>query len=146
MWRPRAADEPVTPNHQRFRARAYHCAPWCHRMRMLQAAWVLLKAGQSTPAMHLRRNLWLQASEQYPLFAAAAARQLSCNAASCAAERNWSAWDPTYTSLRNRLSKEKAEQLIFVKANMAVEQEAEVVPAQVIVCLIDFLTGIQCSR
>ena len=80
---------------------------------------------QPTPAMHLRRNLWLQASEQYPLFAAAAVRLMSCHASSCAADRNWSAWGCTYTSLRNRLSKEKAEQLILVKPHMAAEQETE---------------------
>ena len=50
---------------------------------------------------------------------------MSCHVSSCAAERNGSAWGRTYTSLRNRLSMEKAEQLMFVKANMAVEQETE---------------------
>jgi hypothetical protein len=36
----------------------------------------------------------------------------------CTAERNWSAWDRTCTSLRNRLSLETAQRMVCVKANL----------------------------
>jgi hypothetical protein len=89
---------------------------------VLATAKVLL-AGN--PPMGRRRGLWIRAANVYPLFAAAAMRLLSCHASSCAAERNWSAWGRTYDSLRNKLSMEKAEQLIFLKANMPKEEGEE---------------------
>lgn len=45
-------------------------------------------------------------------------RMLSAHVTTAAAERNWSAWARTYTSLRNALSKETAEKLVYTKANM----------------------------
>jgi hypothetical protein len=40
------------------------------------------------------------------------------HASTAAAERNWPAWGRTYTSLRNRLSLEAAQKMVFVKANI----------------------------
>jgi hypothetical protein len=40
------------------------------------------------------------------------------HASTAAAERNWSAWARTYTSLRNRLSLEAAQKMVYVKANI----------------------------
>ena len=81
-------------------------------------------AGEPKPEapMTRRRALWLRCTDMYPLFSAAAMRLLSCHPSSCAAERNWSAWGRTYSSLRNRLSKEQAE-MIFIKANLPPEME-----------------------
>ena len=64
-----------------------------------------------------------KASQQFSLLAAAAQRLLSAHATTAhattaAAERNWSAWGRTYTSLRNCVSIQTAEQL---KANMPSE-------------------------
>lgn len=58
-------------------------------------------------------------------FSAAAVRLLSCHASSCAAERNWSAWGRLYTSNRNRLGKAMAEKLLFIKANLADDQDED---------------------
>ena len=38
-------------------------------------------------------------------------------------ERNWSAWGRTCTNLRNRLSHETAEKLVFVKGNLDADKE-----------------------
>jgi len=65
------------------------------------------------------RNFWAaKASSQFPLIAHAAQKLLSAHATTAAAERNWSAWARTYTALRNTLSKETAEKLVYTKANM----------------------------
>jgi hypothetical protein len=40
------------------------------------------------------------------------------HASSAAAERNWSAWGRTYTSLRDRLSLEAASKMVYLKANI----------------------------
>ena len=65
------------------------------------------------------RNFWLvKAAPQFPLLAVAANKLLSAHCTTAAAERNWSAWGRTYTNLRNRLSIETAEKLVYVKANM----------------------------
>jgi hypothetical protein len=87
---------------------------------------VLLGAdGQPKPDVPMvrRRGLWLRCSDMNPLFSGAAFRLLSCHPSSCAAERNWSAWGRTYDSLRNKLSKEQAEKMIFIKANLPPEEE-----------------------
>ena len=70
--------------------------------------------------MEMRRNFWRRiGSRTVPLLSVAAVRLLSMHASSCGAERNWSCRGRTYTSLRNALSKESAEKLIYVKSNMA---------------------------
>ena len=89
---------------------------------MVTAVKVVLVGAEGQPKpdvpMQRRRALWLRCKDMYPLFSGVAFRLLSLHPSSCAAERNWSAWGRTYTSLRNRLSKEKAEQMIFFKANL----------------------------
>jgi len=71
------------------------------------------------------RNFWLCKTEnKFPLLAVAANKLLSAHATSAAAERNWSAWGRTYTALRNRLSIETAEKLVYVKANMPKEWQS----------------------
>lgn len=68
------------------------------------------------------RMFWAtKASHQFPLLATAAQKLLSAHVTTAAAERNWSAWGRTYTSLRNTLSIQTAERLIYVKANMPSE-------------------------
>ena len=62
-----------------------------------------------------------KAIQQFPLLANAAQKLLSAHVTTTAAERNWSAWGRTYTALRNSLSIETAEKLIYVKANMPPE-------------------------
>eukprot|EP00983_Pelagomonas_calceolata_P037102 1136191-Pelagomonas_calceolata.AAC.3 len=52
------------------------------------------------------------------LQAVAANKLLSAHTTTAAAERNWSAWGDTYTSLCNRLNVETADKLVYVKANM----------------------------
>ena len=44
-------------------------------------------------------------------------------AAAAAAARNWSAKGCNYTSLRNNLSKERAEKLVYVEASMAARSD-----------------------
>ena len=71
-----------------------------------------------------RRMFWLRKGfSTVPLTATAAAKLLSMHATTAAAERNWSAWGRNYTSLRSNLSMERAEQLIYVKANMAARSD-----------------------
>jgi hypothetical protein len=99
---------------------------------MVQAGKRVLKPEQpesetASVPMSRRRSLWRMGNSNFPLFTTAAMRLLSCHASSCAAERNWSAWGRTYTNLRNRLSKEKAEQMIFIKANTSVDEADDVV-------------------
>jgi hypothetical protein len=60
----------------------------------------------------------IKAGAQFPYLNKAAVRLLSMHASTAAAERNWSAWGRVYTSLRNRLSLETAEKMVYVKANM----------------------------
>ena len=68
------------------------------------------------------RNFWLyKADKQFPLLAYAANKLLSAHATTAAAERNWSAFGSTYTALRNRLTIETAEKLVYTRANMPVE-------------------------
>ena len=68
------------------------------------------------------RNFWsAKADSKYTLLAVAANKLLSAHATTGAAERNWSAWGRTYTSLRNRLNIETAEKLVYTKANMPEE-------------------------
>ena len=77
-------------------------------------------------SMERRRNWWRRiASRTVPLLSEAAVRLLHLHASSCAAERNWSAWGRTYTPLRNALSKDTAEKMIFVKANTAAPSGAD---------------------
>jgi hypothetical protein len=64
-----------------------------------------------------RINFWQAKATKFPLFGKAAVWLLSMHASTAAAERNWSAWGRTYTSLRNRLSLEAAQKMVFVKAN-----------------------------
>ena len=65
------------------------------------------------------RNFWSsKASPQFPLLAFAAQKLLAAHVTTAAAERNWSAWARTYTSLRNALSQQTAEKLVYTKANM----------------------------
>jgi hypothetical protein len=91
-----------------LKQRDYKASP--HKMQILTA---------SRPSFS--RNFWsAKASTQFPLLAAAAQKLLSAHVTTAAAEQNWSAWSRTYGSLRNALSKETAEKLVFTKANMPV--------------------------
>lgn len=87
---------------------------------MADTARMLAAAEAKETEISKRRNFWLcTAKPKFPLTTVAAARLLSMHATTAAAERNWSAWGRNYTDLRNRLSKDRAEKLIFIKANMA---------------------------
>jgi len=71
-----------------------------------------------SPKLDFLRNFWqTKANKLLPLLVVAANKLLSAHTASCAAERNWSAWGRIYTSLRNKLDLETAEKLVYVKAN-----------------------------
>ncbi|KXZ43791.1 hypothetical protein GPECTOR_80g151 [Gonium pectorale] len=62
----------------------------------------------------------------YPALAFVANRVLRMHATTCAAERNWSLWGNVYTKARNRLGKERAEKLIYIRGNssaLAIERE-----------------------
>jgi hypothetical protein len=65
-----------------------------------------------------RINFWQAKAAQSPIFGKAAVRLISMHAAIAAAVRNLSAWGRTYTSLRNRLSLEAAQKMVYVKANI----------------------------
>lgn len=68
----------------------------------------------------IRRAFWLDtAAEKYPILATAADRLLSVHVTTAAAERNWSAWGRVYQANRNQLGIDKAEKLVYVKANYA---------------------------
>ena len=51
-------------------------------------------------------------------FSFAADKLLSAHTTTAAAERNWSAWGCTYTSLHANFSLETAEKAVYVKAKM----------------------------
>ena len=81
----------------------------------------VLQILRSTNPAHVR-NFWLlKAQRLFPRLAFAANKLLSARTTAAAAERNWSAWGRTYTSLRASLSLETAEKMIYVKANMPKE-------------------------
>jgi hypothetical protein len=68
--------------------------------------------------VHLR-NFWVSlAAKQFPMLSVAARQLLTLHVTTAAAERNWSAWGRLYTALRNQLGLEKAEKMVFIKANM----------------------------
>ena len=48
------------------------------------------------------------------------------HATTCASERNWSLWGNLFTKARNRLGKERAEKLIYVRQNINVLQKSRV--------------------
>ncbi|KAJ9531394.1 hypothetical protein QJQ45_006898 [Haematococcus lacustris] len=61
---------------------------------------------------------------QFPILAKAAVRLLSVHVSAAAAERNWSVWTSIYrNALRNKLSVEQAEKLVYVKANAKYETD-----------------------
>ncbi|KAJ9510834.1 hypothetical protein QJQ45_027759 [Haematococcus lacustris] len=72
-----------------------------------------------------RRAFWsVTAAEQFPILAKAAVRLLSVHVSTAAAERNWSVWTSIYrNALRNKLSVEQAEKLVYVKANAKYETD-----------------------
>ena len=75
-----------------------------------------------SPSLAHARNFWLlKAASLFPKLTFAANKLLSAHVTTAAAERNWSAWGRTYTSLRANLSLESAEKMIYVKANMPKE-------------------------
>ena len=59
-----------------------------------------------------------KASTSFPLLSSAAQWLLSIHATTAVAERNWSIWGQLYQSQRNQLGIEKAEKMVFVKANI----------------------------
>ena len=64
-------------------------------------------------------NFWIsKAAKDFPKLAFAANKLLSAHTTTAAAERNWSAWGRTYTSLHANLSLEPAEKAVYVKTNM----------------------------
>ncbi|KAJ9510839.1 hypothetical protein QJQ45_027748, partial [Haematococcus lacustris] len=75
--------------------------------------------------MDSRRAFWsVTAAEQFPILAKAAVRLLSVHVSTAAAERNWSVWTSIYrNALRNSLSVEQAEKLVYVKANAKYETD-----------------------
>ncbi|KAJ9530062.1 hypothetical protein QJQ45_023342, partial [Haematococcus lacustris] len=75
--------------------------------------------------MDSRRAFWsVTAAEQFPIVAKAAVRLLSVHVSTAAAERNWSVWTSIYrNALRNKLSVEQAEKLVYVKANAKYETD-----------------------
>ncbi len=76
--------------------------------------------GTTTVAKPLVRSFWWPRLGKTPLFAKAANRLLKVHVTTAAAERNWSSWGRTCTSLRNRLKIETASMLISVKGNNAI--------------------------
>jgi hypothetical protein len=66
-----------------------------------------------------RRRWWAMFGHtQYPHRAAAASRLLGMPVTTCAAERNWSVWGQVYNKLRNRLSLELGEKIVFIRQNL----------------------------
>ena len=65
------------------------------------------------------RNFWIiKAAKDFPKLAFAANKLQSAHTTTAAAERNWSAWGRTYTSLHANFSLETAEKAVYVKAKM----------------------------
>jgi len=64
-------------------------------------------------------NFWLcKAGKQFPVLSVAAYRLISAHTMPAVAELNRSAWVRIYTQLRNSLSIETAEMMIYGKANL----------------------------
>ncbi|DBA77843.1 TPA: hypothetical protein ACH3X1_009197 [Trebouxia sp. C0004] len=69
-----------------------------------------------------RRELWEKTmQEMYPLLTLIAVRLLSLHATSCSAERNWSRWHFSMRDNRKRLAVKKADKLIFISSQAAVQ-------------------------
>jgi hypothetical protein len=83
------------------------------RVKIEQRGKVVIKVADTAH----RIAFWLRKATRFPIIGRAAVRLLSMHASTAAAERNWSAWGRVYTSLRNRLSLEVAQKMVFVKAN-----------------------------
>jgi hypothetical protein len=84
------------------------------RVELKQRGNIIIKVADTAK----RINFWQAKAAQFPIFGKAAVRLISMHASTAAAERNWSAWGRTYTSLRNRLSLEAAQKMVYVKANI----------------------------
>jgi len=52
--------------------------------------------------------------QQFPKLAKVATQLLSMHTTACAAERNWSKWGLVYVKNRSRLSKDRAQKMIFL--------------------------------
>jgi len=92
-----------------------------YKQRDYSAAAATVQIYKQAKPVFMRMFWATKASEHFPLLAAAAQKLLSAHVTTAAAERNWSAWGRTYTALRNTLSIETAEKLVYVKANMPPE-------------------------
>ena len=74
-----------------------------------------------------RLRIWRKMlGQRYPALADVAKRILRMHATTCASERNWSLWGNLFTKARNRLGKERAEKLIYVRQNINVLQKSRV--------------------
>jgi len=92
-----------------------------YKQRDYRAAEAKVQIYKSSKPVFMRMFWATKASHQFPLLATAAQKLLSAHVTTAAAERNWSAWGRTYTALRNSLSIQTAEKLVYVKANMPPE-------------------------
>jgi hypothetical protein len=69
----------------------------------------LLEKQAATPVRQQKRKVEQRSPEGSPVSSAGGSGKT----------RNWLAWGRVYTSLRNRLSLETAEKMVYVKANMS---------------------------
>ncbi|KAJ9516881.1 hypothetical protein QJQ45_027295 [Haematococcus lacustris] len=75
---------------------------------------------------------------QFPILAKAAVRLLSVHVSTAAAERNWSVWTSIYrNALRNSLSVEQAEKLVYVKANAKYETDTLATPKDILINILE---------
>jgi hypothetical protein len=67
-----------------------------------------------------RINFWERFGKaEFPALSVAARKLLSCHTTTCATERNWSAWGNLFRKSRSRLAVERAEKLIYIRANLS---------------------------
>ena len=98
--------------------------------------WGMLECGRISPL-----KFWLSEGDSFPLLQQLARQVFSMVASSAASERNFSAFAFVHTKLRNRLSNDAVEKLVYIRTNnmqfMQQEQKRQGLPVEAI----DILEG-----
>jgi hAT family C-terminal dimerisation region len=71
-------------------------------------------------------NWWNLLKSRYPLLSSVAIKVLSIPATSAASERNWSTYNFIHSKLRNRMTIDRAEKLVYIYWNIRILRKLEV--------------------
>ncbi len=90
---------------------------WSKRMNAAASAMVA-RPGEPLKSFDVHRNFYSVKSDfELPYTTIASGKLIGFHATTGAVERNWNLWGRIYTSARNSLDPQRAEKLVFIKAN-----------------------------